>query len=104
MVGSEKISKLRAILAENPRDLDDKCDLFKNCTAEEYKELALFSLRTLCKNMRFHKRRTSEKGWAAHHITKAIFEEQSIFDPYSDPGFIADAAKICPWYVLRYTE
>jgi len=99
-----QIEKLQAVLTSNPRDFDDKCDLFQKCTAEDYKALALFALRTLCKGGKFTSCRTDDKGWAAHHITKAIFEEQSIFDPYRDGDFIAEAVAICPWYVLRYTD
>ncbi|MCL2853333.1 MAG: hypothetical protein FWE20_09955 [Defluviitaleaceae bacterium] len=104
MNSDRKMDKLRAILTNNPRDFDDKCDLFSKCGAEEYKELALFALRALCKNGKFNKCRTDAKGWAAHHITKAVFEEQGIFDPYGDKEFITKAAAVCPWYVLRYTE
>ena len=99
-----KLGKLYAVLAKNPRDLDDKCDLFKKCTAVQYKALALFALRTLCGYENFTRCRTDNAGWDAHHITKAIFEEQEIFDPYSDMDFIKEAADICPWYILRYTE
>ena len=97
------MDRLKKIIENNPRDLDDKCDLFKKCTAEEYEDLALFALETLCKGRKFTKRRDDADGWAAHHITKAFFEEQDIFDPYADAGFIQAAAKICPWYILRYT-
>jgi hypothetical protein len=86
-VGKADIEKLRKVLAANPRDFDDKCDRFKSCTADEYKELALFALKTLCKNGKFIQCRTDKYGWAAHHITKAVFEEQDIFDPYKDAEF-----------------
>ena len=99
-----KIEKLRAMLANNPRDFDDKCERFSECTAEEYMELALFSLKTLCKGKTFNKCRTDDCGWAAHHITKAIFEEQSIFDPYADKDFITEAESVCPWYIRRYLD
>jgi hypothetical protein len=98
--------ELKTILKKNPRDLDDKCDLFKYCTVKEYKTLALFALDTLCNNdpQRFCQCLANADGWAAHHITKAIFEEQSIFDPYEDKQFIADAEVICPWYIRRYVK
>ena len=101
-----QFDKLKSLLANCPRDLDDKCDRFKQCTAEEYKELALHALRTLCKGKGFNVCRTDENGWAAHHITKAIFEETPIdsFDPYADKEFIEVAAALCPWYVRRYTD
>jgi len=98
------IVNLKMMLMRNPRDFDDKCERFKNCTAEEYKELALFALEILSKSGKFTQCRTDNIGWAAHHITKAIFEEQDIFDPYEDKQFIADAANLCPWYIKRYTE
>ena len=43
-------------------------------------------------------------GWAAHHITKAVFEEQDIFDPYKDNDFIEKASLICPYYINRYVN
>ena len=95
--------KLKQLLIENPRNLDDKCDCFLKCTHNEYKELALFSLSELCtKHGNFEKCRTDNAGWAAHHITKAIFEEQDIFDSYEDEDFIQQAIAICPYYIKRY--
>ena len=99
------MNKLRRVLTANPRNLDDKRDLFKDCAPDEYKELVLHALTVLCKNNGdFTACRTDEIGWSAHHITKAVFEEQSVFDPYSDEGFIQEMAGICPWYITRYTE
>lgn len=52
----------------------------------------------------FAQRRNDEAGWIVHHITKAVFEEQDVFDPYSDQKFIQEAVRLLPWYVKRYTE
>lgn len=104
MIDKKRINMLKDILTKKPLDLDDKCDLFKFCNAEEYKELAVFALQTLCKTENFNYCRTNDAGWAAHHITKAIFEKQNIFDPYSDADFIASIEEACPWYVHPYTQ
>ena len=96
------MNELKLLLQENPRNFDDECELFKKCTVEEYKEMALFALSELSKQGSFIEQRTDNAGWAAHHITKAIFEEQDIFDPYSDNEFLEKAAATCPYYINRY--
>ena len=98
------IEELKEMLRKHPRDLDDKCDAFKSCTAEEYKALALYALEVLCKGSMYTRPRYDNDGWAAHHISKAIFEEQDFFDPYADQPFLDKALAICPWYIGRYLE
>lgn len=103
----KSVEELKVILSSEPRALDDRCGLFKQCTPEQYKELALHAMTAARGGIppeQFNHCRTDISGWAMHHITKAVFEEQDIFDPYADQGFIEAAAAICPWYVKRYTE
>lgn len=40
--------------------------------------------------------RTDTAGWAAHYVTKAVFEEQDLFDPYADREFLEEAEKLLP--------
>jgi len=93
----------------------------KGLTPCEYKWIALIALKAIAKNkplmtcgimdaqaqglispkMDCAK---SARYWAAHTVSKDIFEGQSFFDPYQDAEFIKQAAEICPHYILRYTE
>lgn len=45
-----------------------------------------------------------QSGQTAHDISKAIFEEQDLFDPYTDAAFLAAAERILPWYIRRYVN
>ena len=104
---AENFHQLQAILKENPNALDDRCDLFKAQPSEWYKELALYAMECIAVARGpeyFTACRHDADGQAAHHVTKAIFEEQDVFDPYGDWQFICAAAALLPWYVKRYTK
>lgn len=99
--------RLMHILWKRPRDLDDKCDLFRRQPVEWYKEMALHAMRSISYEQgpgRFSQCRHDPSGWDAHHVTKAVFEEQDLFDPYIDREFLEEAEKLLPWYIKRYTE
>lgn len=99
--------RLRAILKKDPRALDDQCDLFRRQPADWYKELALAAMKAISEKLgpeQFTHCRRDTEGWAAHHVTKAVYEEQDVFDPYTDREFTKAAAALLPWYVARYTE
>ena len=103
---AEEFYRLRGILRDDPRALDDQCELFCACPPDWYKELALYAMRriALVHGLPMTEGVQSEHEWAAHHVTKAVFEEQDLFDPYSDTAFLNSAAAILPWYVRRYTK
>jgi len=71
---------------------------------EHYKACALAALRGLAEKAGHHfpSKSNGNLGWDAHHVTKRIFEEQSVFDPYADKAFQDEAVKLCCYYVLRY--
>lgn len=99
--------RLRDILEKDPLAFDDRCDLFRRQPVDWYKELALFAMERISTHFgpgQFTGRRHDMAGWAAHHVTKAVFEEQDLFDPYSDREFLEEAEKFLPWYIKRYTE
>lgn len=99
--------RLMHMVWDRPRDLDDKCGLFLRQPVEWYKELALHAMRSISYipgPEQFTHCRHDLSGWAAHHVTKAVFEEQDLFDPYADLEFIQAARKLLPWYVSRYAD
>ena len=103
---AEEYYRLRSILRDDPCAFDDQCDLFRICPTDWYRELALYAMKCVAQA---HGSPMTEcvhdqNGWAAHHISKAIFEEQDVFDPYTDAAFLATAERILPWYVRRYTN
>lgn len=95
---------LKSVLWDDPQALDDKHFMFVVYGAEDYKELALYALSALSlqEDGDFNHCRDDAAGRTAHHITKAIFEEQGVFDPYGDQEFLSKAIELCPWYVKRY--
>lgn len=103
---AENFHRLAAQLRDDPCAFRDHSDDFK-AYPFWYKELALYAMECVSQKYgpdHFAKRLDDKAGWMAHHITKAVFEEQDKFDPYSDPGFIQEAARLLPWYIKRYTE
>lgn len=99
--------RLRAILEKDPRAFSDRPDIFRAQPVDWYKELALFAMEKISSLLgpdQFTSCRTDLAGWAAHYVTKAVFEEQDLFDPYSDREFVREAGKLLPWYINRYTE
>lgn len=103
---AEEYYRLRSILQNEPRAFDDQCDLFRAYPPDWYKELALYAMKCVAQahGSPMAECVHNQNGWAAHHISKAIFEEQDIFDPYTDTAFLAAAEHILPWYVQRYTN
>ena len=103
---AEEYYRLREILRNDPSAFDDQCDLFRSYPLDWYKELALYAMRCVA---RTHGSPMAESvhdqnGQTAHHISKAIFEEQDLFDPYTDAAFLAAAERILPWYIRRYVN
>ncbi len=104
---ADKFHRLMSLLWANPRALDDQCDLFRRQPADWYKEMALHAMKSISHELgpdQFTHCRHDLSGWAAHHVTKAIFEEQDTFDPYGDREFLEEAERLLPWYIKRYTE
>lgn len=103
---AEEYYRLREILRNDPSAFDDQCDLFRSYPLDWYKELALYAMRCVA---RTHGSPMAESvhdqsGQTAHDISKAIFEEQDLFDPYTDAAFLAAAERILPWYIRRYVN
>lgn len=104
---ADEFHRLMSMVWANPRALDDRCDLFRRQPVDWYKEIALHAMKSISHGLgpvQFTHCRHDLAGWAAHHVTKAVFEEQDLFDPYTDREFIEEAAKLLPWYIRRYTE
>lgn len=103
---AEDFHRLTAQLKDDPCAFYDHSGDFK-AYPFWYKELALYAMECISQKYgpdHFAQHRNDEAGWITHHITKAVFEEQDLFDPYSDQGFILEAARLLPWYIKRYTE
>lgn len=104
---ADEFHRLMSMVWANPRSLDDKCDLFRQQPVDWYKEIALHAMKSISHELgpdQFSHCRHDTAGWAAHQVTKAVFEEQDIFDPYSNREFLEEAEKLLPWYIKRYTE
>ena len=106
LYSAEEYYRLREILRNDPSAFDTQSDLFRSYPLDWYKELALYAMRCV---VRTHGSPMTEcvhdqNGYAAHHISKVIFEEQDIFDPYINTAFLAAAERILPWYIRRYTN
>lgn len=96
---------LKSLLKENPAALYEQSEVFK-AYPSRYRELALYAMECVSSKQgtgQVTHRCTDAAGWIAHHITKAVFEEQEVFDAYHDKEFIQRAAAFLPWYVWRYT-
>lgn len=103
---AEDFHRLAAQLRDDPRAFYEHSSDFVEHPFW-YKELALYAMECVSQRYgpdHFTQRQDDGAGWMAHHITKAVFEEQDVFDPYLDQGFIRDAAKHLPWYINRYAE
>ena len=95
---AEDYRRLAAQLRDNPCVFYDHSGDFK-VYPFWYKELALYAMECISQKYgpdHFAQRHDDEAGWAAHHITKAVFEEQDVFDPYLDQKFIQEAARLLP--------
>lgn len=94
-----------ALTRERPRLFWAVPAAYESRPEEVYKACALAALEGLALDAghNFPKKSCGNAGWDAHHITKRIFEEQSVFDPYADKPFCAAATRFCQYYVLRYT-
>lgn len=104
---ADNFHRLMSIVWATPRALDDRCNLFRSQPVDWYKEIALHAMKSISHELgpdQFAHCRHDVAGWAAHRVTKAVFEEQDLFDPYSDREFLEDAKKLLPWYICRYTE
>lgn len=99
-------SQLIDIMREFPRLFCSRFDLLRTRTPEVVKACAIAALQGIHEQAghSFKKNSNSQHGWDAHHVTKRIFEEQSIFDPYADPAFCKEAERLCYWYTMRYTH
>ena len=104
---AEKFRNLMSIAWLEPRDLREKPGLFRRLPVDWYKEIALHAMKSVSHRLgpdQFTHCRTDTAGWAAHYVTKAVFEEQDLFDPYADREFLEEAEKLLPWYIKRYEE
>lgn len=104
---AKEFHRLERILSGEPRAFDDRCELFTKQPVEWYRELALHAMKIISGPIGpdgFAQCRHDSAGWAAHHVTKAVFEEQDVFDPYADKEFIAAARALLPWYIDRYVS
>lgn len=90
---------------ERPSLFYSVLEAYEGRSADVYKACALAALEGLSESAGCHfpKKHYGDPGWDAHHITKRIFEEQSIFDPYADKAFCNEALRLCQYYTLRYT-
>lgn len=107
MKPAEKFHELMSMVWATPSVLDSKKDLFEAQPVNWYKEIALHAMKSISHTLgpeQFSHMRTDVLGWQAHHVTKAVFEEQELFDPYSDQEFLEEAERLLPWYIKRYTE
>ena len=104
---ADKFHRLEAILDKEPRAFRDRCDLFRAQPADWYIELALHAMKVISDRHgpeHYDHCQHDIDGWAAHYVTKAVFEEQDVFDPYADREFIAEARTLLPWYISRYVD
>lgn len=93
-----------ALTRERPSLLYSVPSAYETRTPEVYKACALAALEGLkeAAGHTFPRKSCGEHGWKAHHVTKCIFEEQLIFDPYADKTFCDAALELCSYYILRY--
>lgn len=99
--------ELQDAVSWHPELLHTRPDLFDELSSDEYKGLAGFALAVM-------KTRTGIKwpaeeipgpdGEALEQLTRAIYEEQDIFDPYVDYRFHCCAVACGGCYVTRYTD
>ena len=104
---AEKFHELMSIVWATPSALDNQKELFEQQPVDWYKEIALHAMKSISHTLgpeQFTHQRADVLGWQAHHVTKAVFEEQGLFDPYKDQEFLEAAGSLLPWYVKRYTE
>lgn len=104
---ADEFHRLMSTVWANPSALDDQRDLFCSCPADWYKEIALHAMKSISHELgpdQFTHCLHDPIGYVAHHVTKAVFEEQDTFDPYGDREFLEEAKQLLPWYVKRYTE
>lgn len=107
MKPAEKFYELVSIVWEMPSALDSQKELFEQQPVDWYKEIALHAMKSISHTLgpeQVTHQRVDVLGWQAHHVTKAVFEEQGLFDPYSDKEFLKAAENLLPWYIKRYTE
>ncbi len=104
---ADEFHRLMSLVWANPRALDDLGSLFRCQPVDWYEEIALHAMKSVSHELgpdQFNHCRHDTAGWAAHHVTKAVFEEQDIFNPFDSRDFLEEARKLLPWYVNRYTE
>ena len=104
---AEKFHELMSIVWATPSALDNQKELFEQQPVDWYKEIALHAMKSISHTLgpeQFTHQRADVLGWQAHHVTKAVFEEQGLFAPYKDQEFLEAAGSLLPWYVKRYTE
>lgn len=104
---AEKFHELMSIVWATPSALDNQKELFEQQPVDWYKEIALHAMKSISHTLgpeQFTHQRADVLGWQAHHVTKAVFEEQGLFDPYKDQEFLEAAGSLLPWYVKRYAE
>ena len=104
---AEEFHRLMSIVWAHPSALDNQKELFEQQPVDWYKEIALHAMKSISHTLgpeQFTHQRADVLGWQAHHVTKAAFEEQGLFDPYKDQEFLEAAGSLLPWYVKRYTE
>lgn len=104
---AEKFHNLMSMVWADPCALYDRHDLFRAQPVDWYKEIALHAMKRISHALgpeQFDHCRHDTSGWDAHHVTKAVFEEQHLFDPYTEQDFLEAAEKLLPWYIKRYME
>lgn len=99
-------TQLVDLMRSNPALFYSRFDVLRSRTPEVVKSCAIAALQGLNQQAghSFPNQSCGNDGWYAHHITKTIFEGQSIFDPYADPSFCHQAERLCYWYTMRYTQ
>ncbi len=97
-------TELLTLVENKPRLIYSASRPLEVRTADEYKACCVAALRSLSRKAghNFPQKGTGDNHWDAHHITKRIFEEQNIFDPYADQAFLDEITPLCTYYVLRY--
>ena len=103
---ADEFHRLMSIVWATPSALNSQKELFEMQPVDWYKEIALHSMKSISHTLgpeQFTHRRDDVLGWQAHHVTKAVFEEQDLFDPYADVEFLKEAESLLPWYIKRYT-
>lgn len=99
-------SEAVTLTRERPRLFFSVPEAYESRSVDVYKACALAALEGLSESAGCHfpKKHYGDPGWDAHHVTKRIFEEQTIFDPYADKTFCDEALRLCQYYTLRYTQ